>query len=246
MRADGVVITRERGAGPREAEPDSYDRYVRAEWALFAADPARAAATLDALGGLPVRNVLDLGCGAGQELRPCVRNRAALGVGLDVSPRVGWAGRQLFASEQPESHVAFVRAAAEALPFKEGAFDLVICRLALPYTDNARTLAEIARVLRTKGVLLLKFHHARFYLRQLRDGFAHRQVKSAIHALRVVMAGTLYHLTGFQLRSKLTGGETFQTRWLLGRELKRRGLQVRRELADSDPAAPSLLITRER
>ncbi len=41
--------------------------------------------------------------------------------------------------------------------------DLVICRLTLQYTDNSRTLAEVARVLRLEGRVLLKFHHARYY-----------------------------------------------------------------------------------
>ena len=224
--------------------PDDYNGYVREEWALFAADPRRGAATLDALAGRSTARVLDIGCGAGQELRPFVRDGNSFGVGVDVSPEVGIAGRALFARDQPGSHVAFTRAAAERLPFAASSFDVVICRLALPYTDNARALAEMARVLMPAGALLLKFHHARYYTLKLRQALATRDVKSGIHACRVLVAGALYHTVGVQPRGRLAGGETFQTLWMLRRELRPHGLEIARVLEDSVPAAPSVMIVR--
>jgi ubiquinone/menaquinone biosynthesis C-methylase UbiE len=139
----------------------SYDAYVRREWELFEGDGSRASASLEALGGARVERVLDVGCGAGQELLPFVQGRGAVGVGVDVAPETGRAGRELFDARAPSARVAFVRAAAEALPFAAGSFDVVVCRLALPYTDNARALSEMSRVLRAGGVLILKIHHAR-------------------------------------------------------------------------------------
>jgi ubiquinone/menaquinone biosynthesis C-methylase UbiE len=223
---------------------DSYDRYVRAEWALLARDPARGAAAREAVAGLTIRRVLDIGCGAGQELRPFLDAAGAFGVGIDVAPSAGRAARALFAAEDPARRVAFARAGAEHLPFADASFDVVICRLALPYTDNARALREMARVLRPGGALFLKFQHARYYFAKFREGLTSGDVKSAVHACRVLVAGALYHVTGTQPRGNLTGGETFQTMWLLGRELRRSGLNVRRVLADTVPAAPSLLIDR--
>jgi SAM-dependent methyltransferase len=225
---------------------DSYDRYVRAEWELFAGDPGRAAAARDALARYSTARVLDIGCGAGQELRPFLRDATSFGVGVDLSPEVGRAGRALFARDQPSSRVAFARAAAERLPFGDSSFDVVICRLALPYTDNARALAEMARVLTPAGALLLKFHHARYYGLKLRQALAARDLKSAVHACRVLCAGCLYHLRGVQPRGRLTGGETFQTLWMLRRELRSHDLEIRRVLQDSVPAAPNLLIARLR
>ena len=174
------------------------------------------------------------------------RTPARLGVGIDVSPEVGLAGRSLFATAQCGSRVAFVRAAAESLPIATSSVDVVICRLALPYTDNTRAIAEMARVLRPDGRLLLKFHHARYYTARLRHALAARTLKPAIHACRALIAGGLYHLTGSQPRGRLTGGETFQTLWLLRRELSRHGLVVRGALVDSAPSAPSVLVVRER
>lgn len=219
-----------------------YDGYVRAEWGRFVGDGARAGETLEAVAGLEVRRALDVGCGAGQELLPFAVELGASCVGVDVTPEAGRAGRELFAERAPGARVRFARAAAEALPFAADSFDVVVCRLALPYTDNARCLSELARVLRPGGALLLKIHHARYYARKLSDGLRAGQAGSALHAARVLAAGLVYRLTARQPRTRLPGRETFQTLGLLRRELERRGLEIRRELRDSNPLTPSFLI----
>jgi SAM-dependent methyltransferase len=229
--------------GPGALRFSSYDGYVQAEWQLFAANPERAASARAAVSGMQITRVLDVGCGAGQELRPFLHGASVFGVGIDRSPEVGGAGRRLFREHQPGSRVAFVRATAEDLPLATSSVDVIVCRLVLPYTDNARALAEIARVLRPGGALLLKFHHARFYFRELATGLAERRFKSVVHACRVLVAGAIYHLTGSQPRRWITG-ESFQTMWLLRRELARNGLEIRRTLTDSRPATPTLLIGR--
>lgn len=219
-----------------------YDSYVRAEWAMFVGDAARRRESLSAVAGLDVTRVLDVGCGAGQELLPFATGLGALCLGMDVAPEVGLAGRELFATHAPAARVAFARAAAESLPFEAGSFDVAVCRLALPYTDNARCLGELARVLRPGGALLLKIHHARYYLRKLRDGLRSGQTLSALHAARVLTAGLVYHVTGRQPRTRVPSRETFQTITMLRRELARHGLEIGRELRDSNPLTPSFLI----
>ena len=226
------------------SESATYGRYVRAEWALYSSDPVRGEQLRFLVAPDSVERILDVGCGAGQELRPFLRSSRTLGVGIDVSPEAGPAGRELFATDQPASRAEFLRAAAEHLPFSSSTFDVVICRLALPYTDNAAAIGEMARVVKPGGSLILKFHHARFYVLKLRESLVTGRIKSAIHACRVLLAGSLYHLTRSQPRGWLTGQETFQTMWLLRRELERYGMVVRRLLPDSVPAAPTLLIER--
>jgi SAM-dependent methyltransferase len=223
-----------------------YNSYVRAEWEMFVSDPSRARESLEAVAGLDVRRVLDVGCGAGQELLPFALMPGVSCVGADVTPEAGLAGRELFAEHATGARVAFVRAAAESLPFAADSFDVVICRLALPYTDNVRCLAELARVLSPGGALLLKIHHARYYARKLRQGLGAGQARSALHAARVLAAGLVYQLTGRQPRTRLPSRETFQTVGLLRRELARRGLEIRRELRDSNPLTPSFLIVKGR
>jgi len=219
-----------------------YDGYVRREWEMFEGDGARGRASLEAVGDAPVSRVLDVGCGAGQELLPFVRERGAAGVGVDNSPDAGRAARSLFAEHAPGARVAFLRAEAEALPFAPGTFDVVVCRLALPYMNNARSLSEMARVLREGGVLLLKIHHPRYYLGEAARAVASLSPLSFVHAARVLAAGTLYRVTGRQPRSPLISAETFQTEAMLRRELVRVGLKLRREMPDSNPSTPSYVI----
>lgn len=221
-----------------------YDSYVRGEWEMFVADEARARESLEAVAGLEARRVLDVGCGAGQELLPFASQAGSVCVGADVTPEAGVAGRELFAARATAGRVAFVRAAAEALPFASGFFDVVICRLALPYTDNARALSELARVLRPGGALLLKIHHARFYLHDLGAALRAGDALAALYNARVLAAGLVYLLTGRQPRTRLPSSETFQTLSLLRRELARHGLEIRRELRDSNPRTPSFLIVK--
>jgi SAM-dependent methyltransferase len=219
-----------------------YDSYVRAEWQSYIAQPGRADASLAATKGLTVERVLDIGCGGGHELTPFVVKGSALGIGVDVVPDTGRVGRELFRTIAEGARIAFVRAAAESLPFQTGFFDVAICRLAIPYTENDRALSEMARVLRPGGVLLLKIHHANYYLRKFASGLRERDVRSAIHALRVLTSGMVYYATIRQPRTRLTGGETFQTLGLLRRKLLPLGMIIERELPDSNAATPSFVI----
>lgn len=216
--------------------------YFRSEWELFAADPVRARASLEAV-GRRVSLVLDIGCGAGQEMLPFVQV-GAFGAGVDIHPAVGVVGREMFARAGLATRVAFARSGAECLPFADNAFDVVICRLALPYTDNAKALAEMARVLVPNGVLLLKIHHATFYVHQFWTGFRSGRVPSMVNAVRVLTSGMVYLLTGKQRRNRLLTHETFQTRWMLERELAKNALVIRNLMPDSNGQTPSFVIGR--
>jgi SAM-dependent methyltransferase len=230
---------------PQTHTGSEYDEYVRAEWQLFHHNPSRAAASLEALGTTQVSRVLDVGCGAGQELLPFVRAGRVTAIGVDYAEEAGVAGRELFASIGLADRVKFLRGSAEALPCGSGIFDVVVCRLALPYTDNARALSEFARVLRPGGLLLLKIHHARFYLEKLGVGLSAANFRSMAHAVRVLIAGSIYGLTGSQRRNRILGRESFTTERLLRRELASLGLTIRRSLPDHNARTPSFLIAKD-
>src|SRR5918999_3508573 len=170
---------------------NTYDDYVRVEWDKFVNDPARSRASLEATADMEVRRVLDVGCGAGQELLPFVTERGAEGIGMDIAPTVGRVGREMYAAHAPQARVSFLRATAEELPFPSGLFDIVICRLALPYTDNARAFAEVSRVLRPGGKYFLKISGVRWYLLEFKQALKKRNFMSMIHASRVIVAGGL-------------------------------------------------------
>jgi ubiquinone/menaquinone biosynthesis C-methylase UbiE len=229
--------------GPLEF--NDYDDYVRVEWDKFVNDPERSRASLEATADMEVRRVLDVGCGAGQELLPFVTERGAEGIGMDIAPTVGRVGREMYAAHAPRARVHFLRATAEELPFPSGLFDIVICRLALPYTDNARAFAEVSRVLRPGGKYFLKISGVRWYLLEFKQALKKRNFMSMIHASRVIVAGGLYHLTRKQPRTRIPSPETFQSEWLLRRELVRHGLSIHSKTPDSNPFSPSFVIVKE-
>src|SRR5262245_54727258 len=121
---------------------DEYRRYLGREWKLFADHPGRAeSAVMIGRHILPIRRVLDVGCSAGQELLPYLQG--ALCVGLDLAEEACPLARGRLRQMDKNARLAFGRARAEALPVRGGQFDLVICRLVLPYTDIPDVLAEV-------------------------------------------------------------------------------------------------------
>lgn len=227
-----------------QATTNYYNDYILLEWEKFLSDPSRAQASLEATAPLEIKRVLDVGCGAGQELLPFVRDGVALGIGIDIAPTTGQVVREKLAAHAPEARVHFLRGSAEDLSFPDEVFDAVICRLALPYTDNSQALAEASRVLRRGGQYLLKIHAVRFYLDLLKQAIKSRSLMSAIYACRVLVAGSIYHLTRRQPRTRIPSTETFQSEWLLRRELKRHGLVIQGNTPDSNPLTPSFVIVK--
>jgi SAM-dependent methyltransferase len=98
--------------------------------------------------GLRAAAALDAGCGAGLSTKP-LRAIADRVVGVDPVPEmVKWGGRVA-------PGAAFAAAGAEALPFRDGAFDLVTAAGSLNYTDPARAFPELRRVIAPGGTLFV-------------------------------------------------------------------------------------------
>jgi ubiquinone/menaquinone biosynthesis C-methylase UbiE len=94
--------------------------------------------------------VLDLGCGTGRNLP---RYRDVFVVGLDPSAEA------LAKARRRAPSVPLVRGSAEALPFREGAFDTVVSGLVFcSVPDAARGLSEVKRVLSKAGALRMLEH----------------------------------------------------------------------------------------
>ncbi len=221
-------------------------RYWLEEWENYAARPERFQGILQAIRGRRLQRVLDVGCGAGQELLPFVTVLGAKGVGVDLSPEALQIATRKYAEAGLAAEVEFRRCAAERLPFDADQFDLITCRLVLPYTHNLAALTEMGRVLKPGGLLVLKIHHARYYLSRLWRSLSRGDLRTAFYAVRVLASGLIYHLAGSQPKGRSGAREVFQTRWLLHRTLAASGLALLREWlgSDANPRTPIFLITK--
>jgi SAM-dependent methyltransferase len=100
------------------------------------------------------RRVLDVGCGEGQVARLASRLGATTVVGIDPT----WA--QVVVARDRASGPSYARSAAAALPFPDGAFDVVVACLVFEHIrDVDDAIAEVARVLSPGGRFLFFLNH---------------------------------------------------------------------------------------
>lgn len=120
----------------------SYDT----RWAAYI--ERTVALTLAALPQHAPERVLDVGCGTGALLGPLAARYPDTGLaGIDASRAMLARAR---AALPP--HVALAAARAEALPFRDASFDLVVSTSTLHFFgDLAAGAGEIARVMRPRG-----------------------------------------------------------------------------------------------
>ena len=98
----------------------------------------------------PKSRVLDVACGIGTTARLMAREFGLDVVGLDASAANVAKAESLLRGEM----AAFVTGDAAALPFPDDSFDAVVCECAVStFADQARVVAEFARVLKPGGVV---------------------------------------------------------------------------------------------
>jgi len=99
------------------------------------------------------RRVLDVGCGLGHWTRTLLPVLAPEATVVGVEPEAAWVAE---ARRLAPARVTIEQGTAEALPFADGAFDLVTCQTVLIHVRAPLVaLAEMLRVLRPGGTLLL-------------------------------------------------------------------------------------------
>jgi SAM-dependent methyltransferase len=147
------------GVGVGEDLWAAYDR-MGLGFQQHAADSAYNAhydrpAVLAALGHLTGRRVLDAACGPGLYLRELL-DRAAEVTAFDASPVMVSLARQRTAGRVRIDQAVL----GEPLPYPDGAFDLIVCALAIHYaSDRAAAFAEFCRILRPGGAAVISTQH---------------------------------------------------------------------------------------
>ncbi len=225
---------------------DTYQDYAQAALENYAKrDAASRYLLFDAVKDLKIERVLDVGCGAGQELFPFLEKSEAFCVGIDVAAELGKVTGKVFTEKGFTARAGFVRSKGEELPFADESFDVVLCRVALPYMNNRQTIAEVARILKPNGVFLLKIHAPAFYFGMIRERLPKLSLKQLAYPLICLAGGTWHFLTGKQLQNGFwQGKEVFQTRGFLRRECEKNNLRIKGELADTNIQTPSFVIVK--
>ncbi|MBP2327196.1 SAM-dependent methyltransferase [Kibdelosporangium banguiense] len=145
------------------AVANDYDTFGEAyaaenETSLINAYYARPA-ILDLAGDVAGRQILDAGCGSGP-LFEALRDRGATVTGFDSSTKMVELARQRLGADAA-LQVADI---GSPLPFSDGVFDDVIACLVLHYLEDwTAPLAELRRVLRPGGRLIVAVNHPVVY-----------------------------------------------------------------------------------
>jgi ubiquinone/menaquinone biosynthesis C-methylase UbiE len=106
-------------------------------------------------GDVEGHRVLDVGCGAGP-LSAALRAKGAIVTGFDASPAMIDLARHRL-GEDADVRVGDL---GQPLPYDDGSFDEVVASLVLHYLEDwAGPLAELRRVLRPGGRLLVSVNH---------------------------------------------------------------------------------------
>ena len=161
----------------------------------------------------PGSRVLDIGFGTGEQMRR-VGARGCRSVGLDLDPELARKGRQ--------AGLTVCRAQAEHLPFGTATMDGVVCKVVIPYTDEEKAVAEIARVLRPGGTARVSYHGSGYFLRYL---LADSNWRRRVYGLRTIVNTFFYGVTGSRL-SGFWGDTLYQSERRLRRYYATHGLEL--------------------
>ncbi len=104
--------------------------------------------------------ILDIACGTGIVARRAARlaGRDAKVTGIDLNPKMVAVARA--AAEREGATIAWHEGDARSLSFDDGAFDIAFCQQGLQFVpDRVRAVAEMARVLKPGGRLVLALWH---------------------------------------------------------------------------------------
>lgn len=181
-----------------DAGPEAFDRraetYEQGSIARWHDTIVERAADV-ALAAVPVPlRILDVGCGTGALLRELI-SRVPYGeayVGVDPAPNMLAVARRT-----SDARITFVRGTADALPFPDASFDLVVTSTSFDHwPDQSAGATELARVVADTGHVVLVDLAAR-WLRQKGRARTPRKVRQVLDGagLDVQRVETLYRLS---------------------------------------------------
>jgi SAM-dependent methyltransferase len=146
--------------------------------------------------------VLDVGCLGGYGLYDFAVRRKTAGLelpvlsGMDSDPLSVASAVSMAELWAPGGNVSFCPGKSEHLPYAEKTFDLVVCRLVLPYVRVVQSVSEAARVLRDDAIVVFQVHSPSYYThRLLACGF---KLSTAAYYLRPIISYLMFRISGRQ------------------------------------------------
>lgn len=183
-------------------------------------------------GALQQQEILEIGCGGGLICEQLARRKATM-VGIDLSEGALAAARA-HARQSGLGHIIhYEQASAEALPYADGSFSVIICLDVLEHVrDLKATIAEITRVLAPGGIFVFDTINrtliARAVLIWYGEHFPSGGLTRGIHSyhdfikpaeLRAILAANelrVQDLTGFMPRGYVDGHFKMGPGWFIG------------------------------
>ena len=146
--------SKEQSSAERVSEPESYYFELQASWGL-----TKHMGGLEATGELidachidKASYVLDVGCGVGMTTCYLAQEYGCRVVGVDVSETMVKRSKERAKRKNVADKVEFRIGNAQALPFKDGVFDAVVCESVVAFPkDKQKVVSEYARVARPGG-----------------------------------------------------------------------------------------------
>jgi SAM-dependent methyltransferase len=190
-----------------EVGPAAVERPTTCEWVGYLASDFRFAS-------FPAgARVLDVGFGHGEQMKHVAQGGGhAFGVEYDGT----------LARKGHAAGLRVCRAAAEGLPFATASFDGLICKVVIPYTDEASAVGEIARVLRPGGLAHVSYHGLGYSLRYL---LTDPNWKRRVYGARTIANTVVYRASGRRLPG-FWGDTIFQSASRLRSYYRRSGLEL--------------------
>ncbi|HQZ95323.1 MAG TPA: class I SAM-dependent methyltransferase [Pyrinomonadaceae bacterium] len=162
---------------------------------------------------LPGSVILDVGCGSGHQLSE-LQNTEANAFGVDID--------QDSLNVCRERGLNIAAGEAERLPYQDEAFDGILCKVVLSYTDDRKAVAEIARTLRPGATAYIVTHGAGYYLTYF---LKNRSLATRFYGLRSLVNTMFFSLTGKRLPGFL-GDTIYQSERLLSQLYTANGLEL--------------------
>lgn len=123
---------------------------AKPDFAAFTRQDSTMAGVAEFLGDLRDRDVLELGCGAG-EMTTLLARAGARVTAVDISPASLAMARRRAELHGVQAAIDFVAAPGEELPMESERFDVAVGKAVLHHLDASRAAPELHRVLRPGG-----------------------------------------------------------------------------------------------